>query len=229
MNPVDSLNLHRMTLNYRLWRWLLRGIGSVYCNWRIYHPERVPATGPLIFAANHASFGDPSLLGSAIPRCIAFLARDSLFKNRMFGMWLRSLNTLPVDRDGGGVGLRMVLEVLERNGAILLFPEGTRTHNGEIQAARSGLGLAAVKSKAPVVPIRIFGTFEVWGRHRRIPRPGQVDIKFGHPLVFENLYREAEFADRVRLKQIYNEVTSQIMKAISRLEPCADIERFPPQ
>ena len=123
--------------------------------------ERVPLKGGVILASNHASFLDPPLVGSGLQRDINYLARESLFRYPGIGALLRSWNSVPVDRDGGGAaGLRAILDRLLAGGAIILFPEGTRTPDGKLQPARSGIGLTVIKSDAPVVPVRTFGTFE---------------------------------------------------------------------
>ena len=142
---------------------------AVYFRWRVFNPERVPRTGGVILAANHASFLDPPLVGSGLHRGINYLARESLFRFPGIGWLLRSWNSVPVDRDGGGAaGLKAILERLLAGGAIILFPEGTRTRDGKLQPARSGIGLTVIKSNAPVVPVRMFGTFEALGRDHEI-------------------------------------------------------------
>src|SRR5208282_81840 len=139
--------------------------------WRVFNAERVLQTGGVILAANHASFLDPPLVGCGLHRQINFLARASLFRYPGIGWLLRKWNSVPVDRDGGGAaGLRAILDRLLAGGAIILFPEGTRTRDGKLQPARSGIGLTVIKSTAPVVPVRVFGTFPACGRHLRIPR-----------------------------------------------------------
>jgi 1-acyl-sn-glycerol-3-phosphate acyltransferase len=130
---------------------------------------------------------------------------------------------VPVDRDGGtGRGLKAILDRLERGGAIILFPEGTRTLDGQLQPARAGIGLAVLHSTAPVVPVRVFGTFEAYGKRRRLPRPRRLTVKYGRPLDFAALRAGAEAASKPRVKQIYQEVADEIMSAIARLEPRED-------
>jgi 1-acyl-sn-glycerol-3-phosphate acyltransferase len=188
--------------------------------WRVLNAERVPREGPVILACNHASYVDPPLVGAALPRHVSFLARDSLFDTAVVGSVLRSWRVVPVDRDGGtGRGLKAILGRLDRGGAILLFPEGTRTPDGQLQAARSGIGLAVIKSGAPVSPARVFGTFEAFGRQSKFPRPRRVIVKFGNPLSFAGLRAEAQDCSRPRLKEIYQETADQIMAAIARLSP----------
>ena len=217
-----------MNPSYRI-GWLgFRLLYKFYFRWRVFNPERVPTTGPVILAANHDSFIDPPLVGAGLKRDINYLARESLFRYPGLGALLRSWNSVPVDREGGGAaGLRAILDRLLAGGAIILFPEGTRSRDGKIQKARSGIGLTVIKSNAVVIPVRVFGTYEAFGRHLKFPRPRRVAVKYGEPLRFESLRAEAKSFSKARLKQIYQEVADEIMAAIGRLEPCEDKRRFP--
>jgi 1-acyl-sn-glycerol-3-phosphate acyltransferase len=205
-----------------------RIIYATYFRWRVFNPERVPLKGPVILAGNHASFLDPPLIGSGVPRGINYLARNTLFRFPVAGWILRKWECVPVDREGGGAsGLRGILDRLLKGGGIVLFPEGTRTRDGKLQPARSGIGLTVIKSTAPVIPVRVFGTFEAFGRHIRIPRPHRIMVKYGRPMNFERLRAEAKTCSKPRLKEIYQEVADELMAAIAKLEPCEDKETFP--
>ena len=194
-----------------------------YFRWRVFNTERVPLTGGVILASNHASFLDPPLVGSGLSRSINYLARESLFRFPGMGALLRSWSAVPVDRDGGGAaGLKAILERLLAGGAIILFPEGTRTRDGKLQPARSGIGLTVIKSDAVVIPVRTFGTFEAYGRHITFPRPKPVAVKYGRPMKFEQLRTEAKTCSKARLKEIYQEIANEIMAAIAALEPGED-------
>jgi 1-acyl-sn-glycerol-3-phosphate acyltransferase len=212
-----------MNPSYRI-GWIgFRVMYATYFRWRVFGAENVPQTGGVILASNHASFLDPPLVGAGLKRDINYLARESLFRFPGIGALLRSWNSVPVDRDGGGArGLKIILERLLAGGAIILFPEGTRTPDGKLQAARSGIGLTVIKSNAPVVPVRVFGTFEAYGKNHKIPRPHRVAVKYGEPLRFEKLRAEAKSCDKARLKEIYQQVADEIMAAIAKLEPKAD-------
>lgn len=213
---------------YWLTRGLMRGLCTVYWRWRVSHPERVPATGPVILASNHVSFADPPLLGSAAQRAVHSLARDSLFQPRLFGEFLRALNATPVDRDGGGAaGLKTALGLLAAGEAVVLFPEGTRSPDGLVHPARAGLGLLVVKSGAPVVPVRLFGVYEVFSRRHRWPRPGKVEVKFGRPLRFDAARAAALGADTAQAKRIYQQIADRVMDEVRRLEPGRELESFP--
>ena len=103
-------------------------------------------------------------------------------------------------------------------GIILLFPEGTRTSDGKMQPARSGIGLTVIKSTAPVVPVRVNGTFLALSRFMKFPRPRRVTVIYGEPMRFEKLRAEAKVCTKDRLKEIYQQVADEIMTAIAALE-----------
>ncbi|MBI3415097.1 MAG: 1-acyl-sn-glycerol-3-phosphate acyltransferase [Verrucomicrobia bacterium] len=207
-----------MKTSYCIGWCLFRAAFATYFRWRILDHDNVPRTGPVILAANHASYLDPPLIGCALPREINYLARESLFRFPIVGAVLRAWNCVPVDRDGGGAaGLRAILDRLLAGGAVIVFPEGTRTSDGQLGAARAGLGLMVIKSTAPVVPVRVFGTFEAYGRRHRFPRPYQVTVKYGAPLDFAALRAEAETCSKPRLKEIYQQVADEIMTSIRQL------------
>lgn len=208
-----------MNPSYRLGWHCFRALFRFYFRWRVLDPENVPLTGPAILASNHASYLDPPLVGSGLHRDINYLARDTLFRFPLVGSLLRSWNAVPVDREGGGAaGLRAILDRLLDGGAIILFPEGTRTPDGRLQPARSGIGLTIIKSQAPVVPVRVFGTFDAFSRHHTFPRPRPVTVKYGQPLDFTAARAEAKSCSKQRLKEIYRETAAEVMRAIAALE-----------
>lgn len=207
-----------MNFSYRCGWLFFRTFFSVYFRWRVIDAENVPKTGGVILAANHASYLDPPLVGAGLKRDINYLARESLFRFPIMGSILHSWNSVPVDRDGGGAkGLKIILGRLLDGAGIILFPEGTRSSDGKLQPARSGIGLVVAKSDAPVVPVRVFGTFEAWGRNQKIPQPKKVVVRYGKPMQFEKLRAEAKDCSRERLKQIYQDISDEIMAAIAGL------------
>lgn len=220
--------MHGMNPIYRLGWLIFRVVFRLYFRWRVFNPERVPLSGGAVLASNHASFLDPPLVGSGVSRPISFLARETLFRFPPMGWLLRKWGVVPLDRDGGSAaGLRVILDRLHEGNAVILFPEGTRTRDGQIQPARSGIGLIVIKSDAPVVPVRVFGTYEAFGRHALVPLPRRVAVKYGAPLPFTELRAEAKTCTKARLKEIYQQVADEIMAAITRLEPCEDKTAFP--
>lgn len=205
-------------LLYRI-GWLLGRLMLLgFCRGRVTGAEHLPAAGPALLACNHASYLDPLFVGSATRRPLTFLGRVTLFEHRLFGAVIRRTNAIPLDRDGGGpAGLRTVLGALGQGRAVLLFPEGTRTRDGRLQPVRPGIGLIALKSPAPVVPVWLEGTFQVWGRHRGWPRPARVEVRFGPPVDLAGLRAAAATAGRDELKELYASAAQAILAAMASL------------
>jgi 1-acyl-sn-glycerol-3-phosphate acyltransferase len=208
---------------YRLGWTSFRVMYATYFHWRVFNPERVPVSGAVILASNHASFLDPPLVGCGLHRECTFLARDTLFRYAPTRWLLTKWQAVPIDRDGGSpTGMKRILEALRRGRAVILFPEGTRTRDGQLQRVRSGVGLIAAKTDAPVVPVRVWGTFEAYGRDVKFPKPRRVTVKYGQPLYFRELRAEVKNCSKERLKEIYQQIANEIMAAIAELKPQAD-------
>lgn len=207
-----------MNFSYRCGWLFFRFIFATYFRWRVIGADNVPKTGGVILAANHASYIDPPLVGAGLDRDINYLARQSLFRFPIIGRILHSWNAVPVDREGGGAkGLKIILDRLLGGAGIILFPEGTRSHDGKLQPAQAGIGLTVAKSNAPVVPVRVFGSYEAWGRNRKVPLPKRVTVRYGEMMQFEKLRAEAKNCTRERLKEIYQQIADELMAAIASI------------
>ena len=134
--------------------------------------RHIPHNGPVLLIANHQSFLDPLLVGvAARRRQLCFLARKSLFRNRLFGGLIRGLNAVPVDQEGfAKEGLRSILDRLAAGRAVLVFPEGERTPTGAVQPLKPGIHLLIKRMAAPIVPVGIAGAFDALPRTRGWPR-----------------------------------------------------------
>ena len=149
--------------------------------------EKMPATGPVIVASNHASYLDPVLLGTYLPRPLHFMARASLFANPLFGRLIGALLAFPVDREGDPrQALRTMGERLSAGHPVLIFPEGTRTTTGALQPLKSGVAMLSTRFRAPILPVYVKGSFESWPRGRRLPRPHGYRILAEDPLIPES-------------------------------------------
>lgn len=166
---------------YRFCRAVLLVFYSIVFRFRSLHADRVPALGGLLIACNHQSFLDPFAVGMAARhRPVFYMARSSLFRNPVFGFLLRGMNAFPVDRGGGDAGaVRQAIRMLKDGHALLVFPEGTRSSDGELGPMRPGPAMIASRSGVPIVPAVIDGSFEAWPRTAKFPRPHDVRVIFG--------------------------------------------------
>jgi 1-acyl-sn-glycerol-3-phosphate acyltransferase len=213
------------TLSYRFTRFTFSIFFRIWFRWKVLHRERVPAEGGVILASNHVSYLDPVYVVSALERMVVGLARQSAFNVPLGGWILRSWRVIPVDQSGTGRGLKTFLSRLRSGDAVVMYPEGTRSPTGQIRAPQPGIGLIIIKSNAQVVPIKLFGAYEAYARHYWLPRPYQVQIKFGEPLDFADLRAEAkQTKDKERLKEIYKQAATDLLHAIAQIEPGPDQE-----
>lgn len=172
----------------RWWWWLaqllIRVGGAVLWRLRALGTENIPREGGVLLAANHQSYLDPPLVASCLPREMHFMARRSLFRNPAFRAIIVSCNAFPIDRDTADVkGVKEAIGRLEAGNLLLVFPEGTRTRNGEIGRMKAGIGVLAERASVPIVPVLIDGAYEVWPKGRLLPRVGgRITLVFGKPL-----------------------------------------------
>ena len=192
---------------------LTKLLGRIFFRLRVVHRDRMINYGPVILAANHQSFLDPPLVGSVSDRGIYFLARKTLLDSWPLGWILPKLNVIPVDSDTGRdrTALKALIRILRAGEGTVVFPEGQRTLDGGLQPAQPGLGLVIAKTLAPVVPMRVFGTFEAWPPQEKIPRPGRVTIVVGEPIRFTQ--QDVEGGG----KEVYQRLSQRVMDAIAGL------------
>jgi 1-acyl-sn-glycerol-3-phosphate acyltransferase len=192
---------------------LIKLFGLIFFRLRVVHRERMINHGPAILAANHQSYLDPPLAGSVSDRAIYFLARRSLLDGPIFGWLLPKLNVIPVDSEGGKdrTALKALIRILKAGEGTLVFPEGQRSPDGNLQPALPGVGLVIAKTLAPVVPMRIFGAFDAWSAHEKWPRFGRVTIVVGEPIYFTE--QDLQPAG----KDLYLRLSQRVMDAIAAL------------
>ncbi len=184
--------------------------------------DAIPREGPLIIAANHASNLDAVVIGSwligRIGRRFQWLGKKELFDWPIVG-WVSSHGGVhPVDRSTADVeAFRLALRILEEGQILFVFPEGTRSRDGTLQAARDGVAVLALRSGAPIVPVGIAGSSAVWPRGRRLPKPGgRVTVHVGRPFRIADLVPPD--TDRRAAKGLATDV---IMRRIAELLPPA--------
>lgn len=173
----------------------------------------IPAYGPVIFAANHVSFYDPPAIGACLSRQINYFARDSLFRG-LFGKGLVAIGTIPVARENAEVkSLKAIFRTLKADGAVAIYPEGTRSPDGQLMAPKPGAGMIACKSQATVIPTRLFGTYEAYGRGVKLPKlGGHIHITYGPPMSSTEIDPGKDHPER------YQEASRRIMARIATLQ-----------
>ena len=203
----------RMNPYYWCVYWGARLIGRLLFGFRMLHRERMINEGPAILASNHQSYLDPPLIGNAADRPIYFLARKTLLDWPIIGRILPKLNVIPVDQEGSDrSALKALIRILKAGEAVLVFPEGSRTLDGELQPALPGVGLVIAKTLAPVVPLRIFGAHEALPRGGRRFRLHPVTVVVGEPMYFS----EADLQPPG--KDLYQRLSERVMHAIAALK-----------
>lgn len=161
----------------------------------------------VILASNHCSHFDPPVLAASWPRELHFLARQSLFDVPILRHCIPRLNAHPLQRGAGDRKVFKTIEKLLREGlSVVLFPEGTRSLDGQMGEFKAGVGMLSLRTGAPVVPVYLGGTHIVWNRKKKFPKFwGKLSCSFGNPIDpkdFENLSgREAQEALIKKLKE----------------------------
>jgi len=173
-SPIVPAPTARLPWLSRLWYnaayWAMWTTFTLAYSFRRRGWHHIPRTGPVLIIANHQSMLDPILVGLASRRYLSFLARHTLFQQLLLGPLIRSLNAIPIDRSFGKEGIQTVLHALETGHAVVMFPEGERTHSGEVQPLKAGVSLLIRRVRCPIVPVGIAGAYAAWNRFRRWPR-----------------------------------------------------------
>lgn len=163
---------------------------------KVFGVHNVPKRGGVLLLANHQSYLDPVLIGVRLHRPLSFLAKSELFENGALAWLIRSLNAFPVRQGAGDVGaVRETIRRLQEGHALVVFPEGTRTEDGEMQPLQSGFALVARKAGVPIVPVAIHGAYRAWGKGRKF-RAGPIRVSFGPPVDVAEV-RPSEIVKRV--------------------------------
>jgi 1-acyl-sn-glycerol-3-phosphate acyltransferase len=193
---------------YNLSKFILR----TFFRMRVIYPERLLEEGGVIYAANHASYLDPPIIGTCCQRPIYYLARKTLMKWPILGPIFPSLNVVPVDQERADMSaLKTIIKLVREGHRTIIFPEGARTLDGNLGPAQPGLGLVVSKTRAPVVPMRIFGSYEAFPRGSSRVKLARITVVVGEPIIFT----DAELANG---RESYQRVSERVLAAIGSLQ-----------
>lgn len=149
--------------------------------------DEIPRTGPVIIAANHSSNLDVPVLGSTLmPRMgrrFQWLGKRELFDWPVIGWIARNGGVHAIERGAADVeAFRLAARILEDGHALFVFPEGTRSRDGQLGEGRDGVAVLALRTGAPIVPVGVTGSYERWPRGQKLPHPGgRVTARVGSP------------------------------------------------
>ncbi len=174
--------------------------------------EKIPKEGPVILASNHPSYLDAPLVVASVRRPVFYLGKHTIFNNPFGSLFLKKLGgQIPVDRETGGNedALQAGLRVLARGFALGICPEGTRSPDGRLMRARTGVAIFAFLTGTPVYPVAIEGTFRAWPVRRKYPRLfTPTEIIVGDPLI---VTRDPLAADNPRLcRQLADDIMARL-------------------
>jgi len=184
---------------YHLLRFTIHAICLLYFRIEFHGSERVPLDGPVILAPNHASYLDPIWVSIPVRRRLRYMTWDRMFRIPLLGPLLRAFGAFPVNVKIGDRGaLRLSLEHLQQGGALMIFPEGSRTRTGEMLPFKHGMIRLALESGAPIIPVTIVGGYRALSPQMRFPRPTKVKVYYHVPLSLNLPAEHAEFKSYIR-------------------------------
>lgn len=180
----------------------------IFLNQKVIGAENIPAEGAFIIASNHVTALDPLYIGARTKRSLRYMAKDSLFKNKLIGRFLSWVGAFPVVRGSGGMEALDKAEdfLLKENKGVCVFIEGTRSKDGQLLRPKMGVAYLASKTKLPVVPVAIVG------KNGNVPVMwGEMRVNIGKPMAFEELQMDGDTGMH------YRRASRIIMERISRL------------
>ena len=174
----------KQILHWILYGSLLPVLFHLIFRGKITGRHNIPRCGPLIVAANHASYLDPPILAYAVARPITFLAKYSLFRFPLLGWLLKITGCEPVRDHGLQLSLlRRAARKLLSGYVVAVFPTGTRTKAGVMRDPKDGVSYLSQITQTPVLPIALIGTGSVLAKGQLFPRFNQLEVRIGQVIM----------------------------------------------
>lgn len=172
--------------------------------------RHIPVSGPLLIVANHVTYADPTLVTIPVRRPVHYMAWNVLFRIPGLAWLIRRLRAFPVDIDSADRrATRAAVRLLQAGEALMIFPEGGRSHDGQVQRFRLGAFRLACSFGVPVLPVTIAGGHESWPPHRLLPRPGRLTITY-HPVIAPPDDPDLKLAARELARRVRSVVASAL-------------------
>ena len=204
-----------MTFVYRIGYTLFKTVAKLFFGYRVVNRQRLEGLEGCMIASNHVSFIDPPMVGVAFDEAIYYLARKSLFSNPVASWVYRKWNTIPINQQSPELSsLRKIISLLRAGEKVLMFPEGERSWDGKLSEGKTGVGLMIAKSRAKVLPVRVFGAEEILPRGASFPRRGMVSIVIGEKFDVDDLIDDP----KLKGKALYQAIADRVMAAIGAIE-----------
>ena len=200
-------------ISYRVSRYLLMIFLRLFFRVKVYGTENLPEA-PYILTPNHVSLLDPALVGVSCRKdLVVFMAKKELFTSRFFGWWARFVGCIPVDRGKSNISsLKKALQKVNDGYVVCIFPEGTRSVDGDLQEAKRGVGFLISKASVPVVPVYVDGSQLALPKGGKLKFGARINVLIGKPLMPDKIPYI-----RVNGKTDYEAVTNVIMERITAL------------
>ncbi len=201
-----------LNIKFKLFRWIPFVYFKIFHRIRFYGCENIPATGSVIIVPNHVSYYDPVIVGTGLIRDIEFMAWGRLFSIPVLRRIIRFFGAFPVEVSKGNKSAYVdALKTLKKGKALIIFPEGRRSIDGNIKKFKLGFARIAFKTNASIVPVTIVGAYEAWPRHKKLPRPKKISVYYHEPITID----KHEFVDIKAKHEFFDKVTNKVMVAIS--------------
>lgn len=206
-----------MSLFYRIVRALIRFVARILFRLEAVGSENIPSEGGCLLVSNHASNLDPPLIAVCVPRACHTLAKRELFDVPLLGWAIRRLYAHPIDRAGvDRRALKECIDILKGGNVLLLFPEGTRTRDGQLQQAKAGAAMIAMQADVPIVPVYIEGTYEALPRGKGWPRLRKIRVHFAPPFHPQEIVAEGG-----EKRKAYDSLAQEMMARIEQVRQTA--------
>ncbi|MDQ7012872.1 MAG: lysophospholipid acyltransferase family protein [Planctomycetota bacterium] len=211
-------------ISWRLFQFASEVFLTVFYRLEVRNQQVVPPVGPVLIAANHQSYLDPTAVGCRIRnRQIDFVARLGLFSNKHLGRFFAFLNSIPVAEEGPDTAaIKEIIRRLRMGRCVMIFPEGSRTETGAVQPFKRGVAVLVKRAKCPVIPAAIDGAYQAWPRHRARPllwRAPKIRVRFGEPIPYDELMADGPDAALARVEREVRALHQQLNPAAAPPTP----------